>query len=73
MVTCSAGVHKTPPFTLMRVVLLLLAALAASASPVFLTEFKLTTDEADVAASVQAFLAAIGTPRLLTNITVSPL
>ena len=44
----------------MQVVLLLLAALAASASPVFLTEFKLTTDETDVAASVRAFLAAIG-------------
>jgi hypothetical protein len=54
-------------------VLLLLAALAASASPVFLTEFKLTTSEADVTASVHAFLAAIGAPRLLANITVSPL
>ncbi len=73
MLKRSSGVHKTPPATRMQVVLLLLAALAASASPVFLTEFKLTTDETDVAASVRAFLAAIGAPRLLANITVSPL
>ena len=58
------------------IALLVFAVSTALASPVFLTESRLFSDQADqadIASSVRVFLEAVGIQRLLANITVSPL